>query len=135
MDFEPGGVGGDLLERIGMPPVDGHLLPGDVAWLRDRCITLHRDAVAWSAERHRVLGDSPAHRRFWNLMDRLVKVFWQVSHPGVSLFCHFGRGHRFYLINAKLQPDPTLGPIRRAKAIRLGEFDSSRKIDGPGFTF
>lgn len=85
VDFEPGGVGGELLESIGMPPVVGHQLPGYVAWLPDRRVTLHRDPTAWSVERLKALGDSPAHRRFWALMDRLAKVFWQASRHGVKL--------------------------------------------------
>src|SRR5437660_7611419 len=64
VDFEPGGVGGELLEAIGMAPVPGEALPGYLAWLPDRTVALHRDSSAWSAERLRALGDSPAHRRF-----------------------------------------------------------------------
>src|SRR6516165_12832791 len=47
VDFEPGGVGGELLESVGLPPVSGENLPGYVAWLPDRTVTLHRDAGAW----------------------------------------------------------------------------------------
>src|SRR5216683_8181822 len=50
VDFEPGGVGGELLESIGLPPVDGEALPGYIAWLPDRKVTLHRDPAAWAAE-------------------------------------------------------------------------------------
>src|SRR5258705_11982851 len=53
VDFEPGGVGGELLERIGMPPVEGEALPGYVAWLPDRRVTLYREPTAWAAERVR----------------------------------------------------------------------------------
>src|SRR5262250_2392173 len=65
VDFEPGGVGGELLDSIGMPPPPGEALPGYVAWLPDRTVTLHRGSRLWDAERLRSLGDSPAHRRFW----------------------------------------------------------------------
>lgn len=85
VDFEPGGVGGELLETIGMAPVAGEALPGYRAWLPDRVVTLHRDPTAWAAERLRVLGDSAAHRRFWRLMDRLAGVFWRASRAGVKL--------------------------------------------------
>jgi C-3',4' desaturase CrtD len=85
VDFEPGGIGGELLESIGMPPVEGHHLPGYRAWLPDRCVTLYRDAAAWSAERLRSLGDTAAHRRFWDLIDRLSQVFWIASRRGVKL--------------------------------------------------
>src|SRR5215468_7031739 len=43
VDFEPGGVGGELLESIGMPPMESEALPGYMAWLPDHTITLHRD--------------------------------------------------------------------------------------------
>jgi C-3',4' desaturase CrtD len=85
VDFEPGGVGGELLESIGMPPVEGRPLPGYVAWLPDRRVTLHRDCQAWAAERLKTLGDTPAHRRFWSLLDRLAAVFWRASRQGVKL--------------------------------------------------
>src|SRR5215470_19670280 len=48
VDFEPGGVGGELLESIGMAPVEGKALPGYVAWLPDRTVTLYRDHALWS---------------------------------------------------------------------------------------
>ncbi len=38
---------------IGMPPLDGEALPGYVAWLPDRVVTLHRDPAAWAEERLR----------------------------------------------------------------------------------
>src|SRR5262245_23717183 len=66
VDFEPGGVGGELLESIGMSPVEGEALPGYVAWLPDRRVTLHRDHAMWSRERLAVLGDTPAHRALWD---------------------------------------------------------------------
>src|SRR5687767_7597388 len=68
VDFEPGGVGGELLDSIGMPPLEGEALPGYVAWLPDRVVTLHRDLSIWDRERRR-LGDSPPHRDFWHLLD------------------------------------------------------------------
>ncbi len=85
VDFEPGGVGAELLDSIGMPTPPGEALPGYVAWLADRTVTLHRDPVRWAAERLRALGDSPAHRRFWALLDRLAAVFWAASRAGIRL--------------------------------------------------
>jgi phytoene dehydrogenase-like protein len=85
VDFEPGGVGGELLASIGLPPLEGEALPGYVAWLPDRTVTLHREPSAWAAERLRALGDTPAHRRFWRLLDELARVFWQASRVGVRL--------------------------------------------------
>lgn len=85
VDFEPGGVGGELLESIGMGPIEGEALPGYVAWLPDRTLTLHRDPSAWARERLRALGDTPAHRSFWRLLDRLAAVFWRTARRGVKL--------------------------------------------------
>jgi C-3',4' desaturase CrtD len=85
VDFQPHGVGGELLERIGMQPIEGHCLPGYRAWLPDRCVTLYRDAAAWSTERLRALGDTPSHRSFWQILDRLAAVFWTASRRGVKL--------------------------------------------------
>jgi C-3',4' desaturase CrtD len=85
VDFEPGGVGGELLESLGLPPLEGEALPGYVAWLPDRTVTLHRDPDAWSAERLRALGNTPAHRRFWTWMDHLAAVFWRASRAGLKL--------------------------------------------------
>lgn len=85
VDFQPGGVGGELFESTGMRPVDGLALPGYVAWLPDRQVTLHRDPRAWAAERLAVLGDTPRHRKFWRLLDQLADVFWRASRQGVKL--------------------------------------------------
>jgi C-3',4' desaturase CrtD len=85
VDFEPGGVGGELLESVGMPPLDGEPLPGYVAWLPDRVVTLHRAADRWAVERERTLGATSAHRGFWRLLDQLAGVFWRASRAGVKL--------------------------------------------------
>jgi C-3',4' desaturase CrtD len=85
VDFSPGGVGGELLAAVGLPPVEGEELPGYVAWLPDRTVTLHRDPALWSAERLRALGDSPAHRRLWALFDELADVFWRATRRGLRL--------------------------------------------------
>ena len=85
VDFEPGGVGAELLDAIGLRPARRRALPGYVAWLPDRTVTLHRDPAAWHAERLRALGDTPAHRRFWALLDRLADVFWGPAGPAIRL--------------------------------------------------
>lgn len=84
VDFQPGGVGGDLLADVGLGPLDGEVLPGYVAWLPDRQVTLQRDPALWAAER-RTLGDTPAHRQFWGLLDRLAAAFWGVARGGGKL--------------------------------------------------
>lgn len=85
VDFEAGGVGGELLESIGMSPVEGEALPGYVAWLPDRTVTLYRDPAVWAQERLAKLGDDPAHRQLWALFDQLAAVFWAASRKGIKL--------------------------------------------------
>ncbi|MFC0430930.1 NAD(P)/FAD-dependent oxidoreductase [Kutzneria buriramensis] len=85
VDFEPGGVGGELLDTIGAPPVRGEQLQGYQAWLPDRKVTLSRDPAAWHAERLHAFGDDPAHRDFWHLLDRLAEVFWRASRDGIRV--------------------------------------------------
>lgn len=85
VDFEPAGVGEELLADIGMSPVKGEVLPGYRAWLPDRVVNLYRDQAAWSAERLRVIGGSSAHCKLWRWMDRLAAVFWQASRAGIKL--------------------------------------------------
>jgi C-3',4' desaturase CrtD len=85
VDFEPGGVGGDLLATVGLPPLTGEALPGYVAWLPDRTVTLHRDHDRWARERLAMLGASPAHQALWALLDRVATAFWQASRRGIKL--------------------------------------------------
>jgi C-3',4' desaturase CrtD len=85
VDFEPGGVGHELFESIGMASLPAEALPGYMAWLPDRVVTLHRAADRWADERLSVLGDSAAHRAFWSLLDRLADAFWRASRRGISL--------------------------------------------------
>jgi C-3',4' desaturase CrtD len=85
VDFAPGGVGAELLVSVDLPPVEGESLPGYVAWLPDRVVTLHRDLEAWHRERLRAFGDSAAHRAFWAFLDRLALTFWEASRAGVRL--------------------------------------------------
>src|ERR1051326_2843396 len=85
VDFEPGGLGAELLDSVGLAGIDAEALPGYLAWLPDRTVTLHRDQAAWHAERLRALGDNAAHRAFWALLDRLADAFWAASRAGVRM--------------------------------------------------
>lgn len=85
VDFEAGGVGGELLHAIGMPAPPSESLPGYLAWLPDRRVALHRDLDAWHTERLTRLGHSPAHLRLWCTLDRLAEVFWGMSRAGAKL--------------------------------------------------
>lgn len=85
VDFEPNGVGGELLSAIQMPPLQGDLLPGYVAWLPDKTVTLYRDKAKWARERLAAFGNTPAHHQFWALLDQLAEVFWDASRQGIKL--------------------------------------------------
>jgi len=85
VDFAPGGVGDEWLASIGLPSPAGEHLPGYVAWLPDRVMTLHRQSDRWANERLRVLGNTASHRAFWRFLDRLAHAFWQASRKGIRL--------------------------------------------------
>jgi C-3',4' desaturase CrtD len=85
VDFEPGGVGAELLDTVGVPAIHGEQLCGYEAWLPDRRVTLHRDHRQWSRERLRAFGDSPGHRQFWDVLDRVADAFWRASRNGVTM--------------------------------------------------
>lgn len=83
VDFLPGGVGGLLLDELGFE-IELETLPGYVAWLPDRSITMHRERGAWHAERM-AFGSSPGHVRFWKTIDRVAETFWGISRRGGRL--------------------------------------------------
>ncbi|MCA8959734.1 MAG: FAD-dependent oxidoreductase [Planctomycetes bacterium] len=85
VDFQPEGIGGELLRSIGMPALSADPLPGYRAWLPDRVVTLYRDRRRWCDERRTVLGSSVRHRRFWKLLDDLSSAFWRASGNGIRL--------------------------------------------------
>lgn len=80
VDFEADGEGGRWLREIGIDDFAGEKLPGYVAWLPDRTVTLYRDPARWAVERLR-LSDTPKHRAFWVLLDKLASG---ISRPGRS---------------------------------------------------
>ncbi|MEX2174460.1 MAG: NAD(P)/FAD-dependent oxidoreductase [Pirellulaceae bacterium] len=85
VDFSPGGIGGELLDAIGLTDLPLKELPGYVAWLPDRKVTLYRDVQRWRRERLEKLGDSAAHHALWRLLDRLADVFWRATRAGLKL--------------------------------------------------
>ena len=117
VDFEPGGVGAQLLEEVGVGLDLGEALPGYDAWLPDRRVRLHRDGRAWRAERAAKLGDGPAHRRFWSLMDRLADVFWEASRRGIAMPLRTPRD----LLNAARAAGPRALPLARYLNWTLGD--------------
>ena len=85
VDFQPGGVGDELLKKIGMPLPENENLPGYIAWLPDRNVTLYREQDKWAKERIEKLGNSENHFRFWRKLDLLSDTFWEVSRNGMAL--------------------------------------------------
>ncbi|HUE74790.1 MAG TPA: NAD(P)/FAD-dependent oxidoreductase [Pirellulaceae bacterium] len=85
VDFSAGGIGGELLSTIGLRNLNAEELPGYVAWLPDRRVTLHRNSRLWHNERLAKLGDSPCHRRLWNLLDEIAAAFWNATRRGIRL--------------------------------------------------
>ncbi len=85
VDFEPGGVGAELLTSIGLPAMPREALPGYQVWLPDRVVPLCRDQASWHRERFRVFGSTEAHCAFWALLDTLADAFWAASRTGVRL--------------------------------------------------
>ncbi len=85
VDFSPEGVGGEFLTLVGMDNLDAEELPGYVAWLPDRRVTLFRDVARWRGERLRMLGDSPATLRLWQILDHIAGVFWDATRRGLKL--------------------------------------------------
>lgn len=87
VDFSPDGVSHDILEAIGIENfcAQSEVLPGYVAWLPDRKVTLHREIELWSKERLKQLGASPAHQQFWSLIDHLASIFWKATRKGIKL--------------------------------------------------
>jgi phytoene dehydrogenase-like protein len=126
VDFEPGGVGGELLEAVGLPPIRGEQLPGYEAWLPDRRVTLHRDPTAWHHERLRAFGDSPERRALWRLLDRLADVFWQASRSGIRMPMH---GPADLVHNARVVGPRNL-PLARYLASTVGSTLRRHRLDG-----
>ncbi len=82
VDFAAGGAGAEFCEEIGMT-LDGEVLPGYVAWMPDRMVTLHRDQAPWHAERIRAFGSETT--AFWELLDHVADVLWRVSRTGIRM--------------------------------------------------
>ena len=87
VDFEPGGIGGELLKRVGLKMAESEPLDYQL-WLPNKTIYLYRDKNKWHKERSEKLGDTPAHRAFWALMDKLANTFWKASRLGLKLPIH-----------------------------------------------
>lgn len=121
VDFQPEGIGGELLRAVGMPDLVEEPLPGYRAWLPDRVVTLHRDRDLWHQERA-ALGDSKRHRQFWSLLDTLSSAFWRASRNGARLPIRSLRDVRRSLLAIRLQDLPLVRYLNRTMGDVLQQF-------------
>jgi C-3',4' desaturase CrtD len=84
VDFIEGGVGGNFFKDINLEIPKGEYIDY-VAWLPDREVILYRDYEKWNKERLQKLGSTNNHIKFWNLMDKVTKVFWNASRENIKL--------------------------------------------------
>lgn len=84
VDFGPDGVGGEFFKSVGLSMPPSEVLDYRL-WLPDKSIYLPCDKDKWHRERAEKLGNTPAHRAFWALMDKLANVFWKASRAGIKL--------------------------------------------------
>lgn len=84
VDFIEGGVGGNFFKDIKLELPKGDYIEY-IAWLPDRKVILFRDFEKWNKERLEKLGSTDNHIKFWNLMDKVTKVFWNASRKNIKL--------------------------------------------------
>lgn len=87
VDFIEGGVGGNFFKDINLEIPKGEYIEY-IAWLPDREVILYRDYEKWNKERLTKLGSTSNHIKFWNLMDKVTKVFWNASRENIKLPIH-----------------------------------------------
>lgn len=84
VDFIEGGVGGNFFKDINLELPKGEYIEY-IAWLPDREVVLYRDFEKWNKERLEKLGSTENHIKFWRLMDKVTKVFWNASRKNIKL--------------------------------------------------
>jgi C-3',4' desaturase CrtD len=84
VDFIESGVGGNFFKDINLELPQGEYIEY-IAWLPDREVILYRDFEKWNKERLAKLGSTDKHIKFWNLMDKVTKVFWNASRENIKL--------------------------------------------------
>lgn len=85
VDFKPGGVGGQFLDRVGFDPPEIEIQDAYRLWLPDRTVTLYHDQTKWARERRETFGDDEVHRRFYRFIDRLSETLWELTRADVKL--------------------------------------------------
>ena len=85
VDFRSGGIGGDVLDRIGVEPPEIDVQDAYDLWLPDRRVTLYHDQQKWSRELRETFGDDENHRRFYRFLDRMSATLWEITRNDVKL--------------------------------------------------
>lgn len=85
VDFQPGGLGGNFLDEVGVDGPELEFLPGYKAWLPDRTVDVARDPAKWAQERLLKLGDTARHRALWNLLDEIATSYWAATRRGIKM--------------------------------------------------
>jgi C-3',4' desaturase CrtD len=85
VDFRPGGIGGDVLDRIGVEPPEIEVQDAYDLWLPDRRVTLYHDQQQWDRELRETFGDDENHRQFYRFLNGLSDTFWEITRNDVKL--------------------------------------------------
>ncbi|MFC4450415.1 phytoene desaturase family protein [Halorussus aquaticus] len=85
VDFGPGGIGGQLLDQIGLEPPDIDVQDAYDLWLPDRTVRLYHDPEKWRAELRDTFGDDANHREFYRFLDRTSETLWDITRRDVKL--------------------------------------------------
>nr|WP_135829537.1 NAD(P)/FAD-dependent oxidoreductase [Halorussus halobius] len=85
VDFQPRGVGGQLLDEIGFDPPDIDVQDAYEVRLPDRTVTLYRDRRRWNRELRETFGDDAAHRAFYRFLERTSDALWEIARGDVKL--------------------------------------------------
>ena len=85
VDFYPGGIGGDVLDRIGLEPPEIDVQDAYDLWLPDRRVTLYHDQQKWDRELRDTFGDDENHRRFYRFLEQMSSTLWEVTRSDVKL--------------------------------------------------
>ena len=85
VDFQPGGVGGQLLAEIGLELPEVDVQDAYQVWLPDRTVRLYHDQESWERERRDKLGDDERHLAFYAFMDELSETLWEITRDEVKM--------------------------------------------------
>lgn len=85
VDFTDGGVGGQFLDQIGFDPPSIDVQDAYRLWLPDRTATLYHDQQLWQVERRETFGATERHRKFYDFLDRISEILWELTGANVKL--------------------------------------------------